>query len=133
MPWRNDAPILYVDESIYSKVLVQAVRSAGVAVEHVGVAVPFGAKDEDWLEMCGRNGWVALTRDQRIRYRQLEKQALKDFSVGAFTFTAGMATAQQTASRVVELLPILHSRARDTTRPFLFTFGLLGPVSRVKL
>jgi hypothetical protein len=31
--------------------------------------------DEEWLEVVGRRGWVALTHDTRIRYKpnQLEK------------------------------------------------------------
>jgi hypothetical protein len=129
---RPSAPV-YVDESIYSKALIQALVDGDARVERVGVAVPFGSKDEVWLEKCGQNGWIALTRDQRIRYRQLEKDALKQFGVGAFTFTGGQATARQTATRIVVLLPILTRLALIQTRPFLYSFGLVGPVARVRL
>jgi len=51
------APTFYVDESIDSKLLVADLVSAGVAIQRVGVAVPFGSPDEVWLEMAGKNGW----------------------------------------------------------------------------
>lgn len=132
MPPPN-APTFYVDESIFSNALVQSLSSAGVAFATVGRDVPPGAADEVWLEICGRRGWVALTRDQRIRYRTLEKRALKDYHVGAFTFTGGQATAQQTAQRIFVLLPSLLRIATSEPKPFIYTFGLLGPLSRVAL
>jgi len=114
-------------------VLVETLVAAGVKTETAGAVVSFGAADEVWLEMCGANGCTALTRDQRIRYRTIEKQALKSYKVGAFTFTGGQATGQQTADRVMALLPKLKAIAISTPRPFLYTFGLRGPIATVKL
>jgi hypothetical protein len=123
----------YVDESIFSHALVDALTAASVAFERVGIAVPFGASDEDWLEVVGRNGWVALSRDQRIRYRTLERQALIRHGAATFTFTGGQATGEQTAQRVVELLPRMRLIALGEQRPFIYTFGLAGPLARVRL
>lgn len=124
---------LYVDESIYSKHLVSELTLTGESIKRVGLDVPFGAKDYEWLEIVGKNGWIALTRDQRIRYRTLEKRALKEFEVGAFTFTGGQATAIQITQRVITLLPKMKAISVSQPKPFLFTFGLVGPLARVKL
>jgi hypothetical protein len=35
-----------------------------------------GTEDIVWLAEAGDNRWVVLTRDDRIRYNQLEKQAV---------------------------------------------------------
>ena len=126
-------PTFYVDESIYSKLVVAALKAAGARVEQVGVAVPFGSPDETWLEAAGKNGWIALTRDKRIRYRRLETQSLVLHGVCAFTFSGGNATAQATSDRLVELLPKFRAIAVSESKPFLYTFGLVGPLSRVKL
>jgi hypothetical protein len=125
--------VLYVDESIYSKHLVAALRSAGEAVEHVGGVIPFGSKDPDWLELVGVNKWTALTRDKKVRYRFLEKQSIQTYAVGVFTFTGGEATALQTAARIVELLPKIRAIAVSEPRPFLYTFGLASGPARAKL
>lgn len=132
MPPPNET-VFYLDESIFSYALLSAVQGAGIRVERVGVAVPRGTDDDTWLEVVGKNGWVALTRDQRIRYRTLERRALIRHGVGSFTFTGGQATGAQTAQRVLELLPRFTAIAKSELRPFLFTFGLNGPLARVKL
>jgi hypothetical protein len=72
-------------------------------------------------------------RDQRIRYRKLEKEALKAYGVGAFVFTGGQATASQTAVAVLERLDKMRALAVSERRPFLYTFGLYGPLAKAKL
>ena len=40
-----------------------------------------------WLEQAGRTGWVALTKDDAIRRRPVELQALAAHGVRAFCLT----------------------------------------------
>lgn len=129
----RSALTFYIDESIYSKLLVARLIAAGASIERVGVAVPFGSHDDAWLPVVGRNGWTALMRDKRIRYRPLERRALTLNGVGAFVFNGGQATAETTANRLIELLPKMSAIATSESRPFLFTFGLHGSIARVKL
>lgn len=130
---REPAPVFYVDESIFSKALVAALTAAGIAFDRIGITVPSGAPDHVWLSHCGKHGYLALTRDQRIRYRSLEKRALMEHGVGCFTFTQGQATAEQTAGRIVELAPRMMAIAKAQPRPFLYTFGLQSGLAKVTL
>jgi hypothetical protein len=130
---REPAPVFYVDESIFSKALVAALTEAGIAFDRIGITVPSGAPDHVWLSHCGKHGYLALTRDQRIRYRSLEKRALMEHGVGCFTFTQGQATAEQTAGRIVELAPRMMAIAKAQPRPFLYTFGLQAGLAKVTL
>lgn len=127
------APIFYVDESIFSKALVAELVAARITFDRVGVTVPFGASDDLWPSHCGRHSYLALTRDQRIRYRPLEKQALIDYGVACFTFTQGQATAIQCATRIVALAPRMVAIAASQPRPFLYTFGLSAGLAKVRL
>ena len=70
---------------------------AGANVRRVGPDIQKGSTDEEWLEIVGKNNWIALMRDQKIRRRRLETEALKTHGVAAFAFTGGQETAQQTA------------------------------------
>jgi hypothetical protein len=126
-------PTFYVDESIFSKSLVAELAAAGIPFDRVGVTVPLGALDDVWLSHCGKHSYLALTRDQRIRYRPLEKQALIDHGVGCFTFTQGQATATQCAARIVALAPKMAAIAASQPRPFLYTFGLTAGLAKVTL
>ena len=90
---RPESTVLYLDESIFSPVLCDALESAGVAVRRPGIDIAFGTPDEVWLQKAGAERWIVLMRDQRIRHRALEIQSLREARVGAFVFSGGEATA----------------------------------------
>lgn len=127
------APVFYVDESVFSKALISELTAASIAFDRVGITAPFGAPDVVWLSHCGKHSYIALTRDQRIRYRELEKQTLIEHGVACFTFTQGQATATQCAARIVELAPKMIAIATSQPWPLLYTFGLAGGLAKVTL
>jgi hypothetical protein len=108
-------------------------REAGADVEHAGGAFPFGTPDEVWLTACGERNWIVLTRDQRIRRRVLEREAIRQSGAAVFALTAGEATAAETAQVVVRLIVKFANMAVSEPKPFLYTFGLAGRLSRVRL
>lgn len=95
--------------------------------------VPYGTPDEEWLALAGKKAWIVLMRDQRVRYRPLELQALRDAGVGAFVLTAGQATAHQTADAILGKLKTLLNIVLSERRPFLYTLSLGGSLRRVPL
>lgn len=125
--------VFYLDESIYSRVLAFAMEAAGANVRRVGPDIPRGSADEVWLEIVGKNNWIALMRDQRIHRRRLETEALKIYGVAAFAFTGGQETAQQTAQTICPLLIKFANMNISEPKPFLYTFGVSGSLSKVKL
>jgi predicted nuclease of predicted toxin-antitoxin system len=86
---RPEPLVLFLDESLDSDSIAQALSDAGAKVERLTNHLPRGTTDEEWLALAGRNGWVVLTRDKRIRYRRLERLALEAAKVRAFVFTGG--------------------------------------------
>jgi hypothetical protein len=125
--------VFYLDESIYSRVLASAMQAAGANVRRVGVDILFGSTDDAWLEIVGQNHWIALMRDQKIRRRRLEIEALKAHEVAAFAFTGGQETADQTAKTICPLLFKFANMSVSEPKPFLYTFGISGSLSKVKL
>jgi hypothetical protein len=125
--------VFYLDESIYSRVLAAAMLAGGAQVRMPADLAGFGAPDEKWLPRAAANDWLILMRDQRVRYRELEKHALRDAGAGAFVFTGGQATAADTADIVCRLLRKFANINRSERKPFLFSFGSGLTISRVKL
>ena len=125
--------VFYLDESIYSRVLLSAMQAAGANVRRAGADIPFGSTDDVWLEIVGKHGWIVLMRDQKIRRRRLEIEALKAHGVGAFAFIGGQETAQQTAQTICPLLIKFANMHVSEPKPFLYTFGVSGSLSRVRL
>jgi hypothetical protein len=107
--------------------------AAGATVRRVGVDVPYGSTDEDWLSVAGANNWIALMRDKKIRRRPLELEALRVSGVAAFVFTGGQATAKETADAIVPQLTKFANMAISEPRPFLYTFGKAGHLSKAAL
>lgn len=61
--------------------------------------VPRGCLDDDWLPLIGAHMLVVITRDQRIRYRPVEKQLWVEHQVRGFVLTGRR--SQSTADSLV--------------------------------
>lgn len=98
-----------------------------------GIDIPRGTLDAEWLATCGNNGWIVLMRDKRVRHRPLELRSLMTSGVAAFVLTAGEATALETAATIGRIVQKMVNIAVSETRPFLYTFGLAGSLSRIQI
>lgn len=116
----------FLDESLDSLSLVTALREAGALVERLTDHFPRGTFDEIWLTEAGRRGWVVLTRDQRIRYRYLERLALQTARVRAFVFTGGNVTGSETGAILAGALNRLTRIAQADPGPFIYHIGRSG-------
>jgi hypothetical protein len=108
-------------------------QEAGAVVRHAGEAFPSATHDDVWLTECGARGWIVLMRDKHVRRRPLELAALRSANVVAFVCTAGQATAGDTATAVVRLVQKFVNIATSETKPCLYTFGLSGSLTRIRL
>jgi hypothetical protein len=72
VPPSPSPPEFFLDRSLGGHDVANALRQAGWVIRtHLEV---YGDRDQnvedvEWLELCGRQGWPALTMDRRIRYR----------------------------------------------------------------
>ena len=58
---------------------------------------PQATQDVVWLAEAGAQRWVVITRDDRIRYNQLEKQAVLAAKVRFFSITSSSLTGDEAA------------------------------------
>lgn len=122
---------LFLDESLDSDSIAQALVAAGAIVERLTKHFPKGTDDRVWLSHAGTNGWVVLTRDKRIRYRKLERLALQSAGVKAFVFTGGNVTIADTAIILAAALQSIAAICRKEPGPFIYHFGRTGKPRRV--
>ena len=64
--------------------------------------VPRGSLDDDWLPVMHSRGLVVITRDQRIRYRPVEKQLWISHKVRGFILTGRKSQSTLDSLLVVE-------------------------------
>ena len=121
----------FLDESLDGASVVAALRDAGALVERLTEHFQRGTPDEVWLSHAGQRGWIVLTRDKRIRYRQLERLALQAAKVRAYVFTGGNVTVKDTAAILVHALPRMRNIARADPGPFIYHLGRSGKPRRM--
>jgi hypothetical protein len=89
-----ESPHFFVDRSLGAVRVPQLPRNAGwllrTLVEHYGKPADESVADVDWLALpCGEQGWPVLMKDEKIRYRTAEREALVEAGVTAFSLTSG--------------------------------------------
>lgn len=65
-------------------------------------AIPRGTLDDEWLPVVGTGGLVVITRDQRIRYRPVEKLLWVQHSVCGFVLTGRRSQSTADSLRILE-------------------------------
>lgn len=96
--------------------------------------IPRGSFDGDWLRVVGQMRLVVITRDRRIRYRPVERQAWVEHRVRGFVLTG---KNSQSTDRSLALLDKHRNRieaevARRSQGPWMFAVTA-GAVAEIPL
>jgi hypothetical protein len=122
VPPSPSPPEFFLDRSLGGHDVADALRRAGWIIRtHVEVYAGRDQEVEDveWLSLCGREGWPALTMDRRIRYRPAEIAAVRRHRVKLFALTSGNLTAADQAERFVRNGPRIVLACTEPG-PFLY-------------
>lgn len=124
MPTESDEPEFFVDRSL-GKSIVVGLRAAGLRVR--SMADVYGEEaaqllaDEVWLRDAGENNWVVLTKDDAIRRRPAERDALIEAEARVFCLTnRNMRAAAQTERFVANR----HRIVRQASKPGPYIYGV---------
>ena len=119
---REPEPEFFIDRSL-GKSIADGLRAVGLAV-HTMASV-YGEEraqklpDEVWLRDAGANGWVVLTKDDAIRRRPAERDALTEAGVRVFCLTSAQLRGAEQTARFVENRHRIIRQAR-TAGPYIY-------------
>jgi PIN like domain len=126
--------VFFADRNLgkqFPNILIQA----GLSVIRHDDLFPDTTTDEEWLREIGRQGWFAITYDQKIRYKPNEKAAVLKFDVGLFILI-GKAPFTHLAYNFIETLPKICHFVEQHPRPFIAKIyrpdGKIGELSEGK-
>lgn len=122
---REEQPAeFFVDRSL-GKSIVEGIRATGLTVH--SMADVYGEKpgqllpDEVWLRDAGENDWIVLTKDDAIRRRPAERDALTEAAVRVFCLTnRNLRGAEQTERFVSNR----HRILRQARKPGPYIYGV---------
>lgn len=113
----SDALEFFIDRSLGRRVVPDALRACGLVVHTMasvyGEQVSQGLRDETWLRDVGARGWIVLMKDDAIRRRPAEREALIDGGVRAFCLTNAQLRGKEQARRFVENRHRILKQARQ--------------------
>jgi len=119
------SPEFFIDRSLGRKHLAETLRDLGFMVRTMasvyGEDVAQQLDDESWLRDAGDKGWIVLMKDDAIRRRPAERDALASAGVRAFCLTnAQLRKEQQTQRFVGNIERIL----RQAQHPGPYVYGV---------
>jgi hypothetical protein len=103
----------------------EALRAAGVEIRVHDELFPQGTEDVVWRREAGLNGWIVITRDDRIRYNQLEKQAVIAARLRFFSITSSSLTGEEAAALILAALGKMLRLCRQHSKR-----GFIAKISR---
>lgn len=115
----------FIDRSLGRRHLADALRGHGYTVQTL--ASVYGEQagqhiaDETWLQDAGRQGWVVLMKDDAIRRRPGERDALHHAGVRAFCLTNANLRAEQQTARFIANRHRIEQQAR---KPGPYIYGV---------
>ena len=122
---RPPDPAFFIDRSLGRKIVAEALRACGLTVHTMASVYGEDAAqrlaDDVWLRDAGARGWVVLMKDDAIRRRPAERDALVDAGVRAFCLTNAQLRGEEQAARFVDNR---HRILRQARKPGPYIYGV---------
>jgi hypothetical protein len=115
-------PEFFADRSLGRHVVPDALRVVGLVVQTLAERYPETEEfvaDEVWIREVTADGLIILMKDDRIRRKPREQQAILDSGARAFVVTNANLTGEELAERFVHNRHRISQRCR-TPGPYIF-------------
>jgi hypothetical protein len=93
---------------------------------------PQNMRDDQWLEICGKNGWIVFSHDQKFHSITAEAMAIKQHNVGCFYLPGATLKTFDKVQLFFNAYARIASLAAGT-RPFLYRVMPSGKINSVRL
>jgi hypothetical protein len=107
---------------------LDALVQQGIKHERHGTHFSPGTQDTTWLPFVGEKGWILITKDKRIRFNDLEKEAVVASIVREFYFTSGNFSGSEMAAILFAALPEMIRLCSKQAPPFIASITKAGNV-----
>lgn len=114
-----------VDRNLGRRKLPDALRTLGFEV--LTLADVYGehraqeTSDQEWIERAGKENWVVLTKDDRIRYRRVEREAFVAANLRVLCLTNANLRGDEQIERFVGNIDRI---VRRSLKPGPYIFGV---------
>ena len=117
-PMNGPHEIVYFTDRDLGKRFPEALQAGGIRVERHDDHFDQLTTDPEWIGAIGRRGWVALTRDARIRYSPLAVATLMGSGARLFVIV-GRLTTEEAAAIFLQQRKRVERLLRKESRSFI--------------
>jgi hypothetical protein len=133
VPHPAGLPDLFIDRSLGRIQVPRLLRQAGLRLttlaERYGIPADEAVTDVTWLTEAGQRGEAVFMKDERVRYNQAEKGAIREHRVRAFYLSRGdLNSIQMTALFLGNLDRIVRVCGRTDWGMFVVNQGGLRQI-----
>jgi len=115
----SQSTIFFIDRCLGKHPILEKLRATGIQIEAHDDHFPRGATDEQWIPQVGKKGWVVLTKDKRISYNTMERQAVARAGIRMFTLASTKLSGEDTAIAFSKALQTMLNFLRKHPAPFI--------------
>jgi PIN like domain len=90
-------------------------------------------RDDRWLEICGSNGWIVFSHDQKFHQITVEAEAIRQHNVGCFYLPGASSPVFCKAQYFFNACPRILAIAQLQSKPFLYRVVPSGRIQQVSL
>lgn len=111
--------VIFIERNLGKHIVAQILQNVGEQVEVHDDHLPQDAADEEWIQLVGEKGWLAVTKDKNIRYRQSELEAIKKYKARIFVIRAKNVTADDIGNILLKASRRMKKFSARTKAPFV--------------
>ena len=124
--------VLFTDEDTgchRDNLLPSILIGAGLKVECFEKLFNRGIEDNEWLSFCGNKGWIAVTKDKRIRFQDASTIALVESNTRVLTLI-GDWPHKELAINLVNSIYVLERIVKQEKPPCILKLHMAAPPAR---
>ncbi len=95
--------------------------------------LPMDAPDQEWIDLVGRKGWIAITKDKHIRYRYAEFAAVKTYRARVVVIRAKNLTGGELTELIIKCYLKIQNHSSNNPAPFVADLDRSGKLSNYEL
>ena len=121
--------VFFCDRALGRCVVPKLIKAAGEEVRIHDDLFGQDTPDDVWLEVIGKKGWVALTKDGAIRRNALLIGCVMTYKVPIFMVGRADAKGEEVGRCVVDAMPSMRRALRRFRRPMVASISLSSTVT----
>lgn len=94
---------------------------------------PQDMRDDEWLEICGRSGWIVFSHDKKFHSNEVEATAIKQHGVGCFYLPGASMPTFYKLQYFLRAYGRINTIASATPKPFLYRVMSSGRIQQIAL